>query len=210
MNFLAHCALAQDAALAWSCSEQQQTALLAGAVVGDFVKGRLDPGWPHELRAGVQLHRRIDALCGESDPLRQLNNHFSPSLRRYAPIFVDLLLDHALSHNWQHWYDETRTEFGPRCYQALDQYRLYLPPSGDRFATYMQRENLLAHYDQWMHIERAAGSVLRRLDREHLWPEVQQELPRHQVRAAAALDDVVPAMREHWQVWNAFEATAAQ
>ena len=55
MNFLAHCALADDAAdSSWQCNEQERQGLLAGAVLGDFVKGTIPAYWPLALQAGIK------------------------------------------------------------------------------------------------------------------------------------------------------------
>ena len=41
---------------------EQRVGLLAGAIIGDFPRGRINREWPRELVAGITLHRRIDAV----------------------------------------------------------------------------------------------------------------------------------------------------
>ena len=105
MNFLAHCSLAHDAALIWQCDHDQRSGLLAGAVIGDFVKGQLPQQWPHALRAGARLHRKVDALSNINSGIRQNCDRYPAHMRRFAPIFVDMLADHCLALNWQNYYD---------------------------------------------------------------------------------------------------------
>ena len=166
MNFLAHCALAQDTARGWQAEPALTEGLLAGAVVGDFVKGPVVAAWPPELKAGVRLHRRIDALSNRNDGLRATAQRFPPELRRFAPIFVDMLADHYLSQAWLAHYDQDLPAFTEHCYRAIDTYSAYLSPEGLRFFDYMRDVDLLAHYDEWSNVRRGYRSVLRRLKRE--------------------------------------------
>src|ERR1044072_1762401 len=51
MNLLAHAlAAAPDAEL------------MLGSLIGDFVRGRIDPSLPPAIRAGVALHRAVDTF----------------------------------------------------------------------------------------------------------------------------------------------------
>ena len=163
MNFLAHCALARD--FAEQNPELGMQGLLAGAVIGDFIKGPVNPDWPADLVTGIRLHRRIDALSNQDPAFIQLSEAFPAKLRRFAPIFVDLLLDHALALEWRHYYDDEPNEFSIACYSAIDQHRGYLPSHGERFFSYMQDQDLLARYSQWQHVADGASSVVRRLSR---------------------------------------------
>ena len=51
MNFLAHCALAQDASDCWTGGHAMRGGLLAGAILADFGKGRIDTRLPLELQS---------------------------------------------------------------------------------------------------------------------------------------------------------------
>ncbi|MEM9620835.1 MAG: ACP phosphodiesterase, partial [Pseudomonadota bacterium] len=136
MNFLAHCALAWDAASVWSCHNKQRTGLLAGGILGDFVKGRVDPSWPIELQAGVRLHRKVDALSNRDPHTRACSNLFTPELRRLAPIFVDLLGDYHLANHWTEFYAIDLHQFTQECYASLGRYEAYLTEPGQRFYQY--------------------------------------------------------------------------
>ena len=165
MNFLAHCALAHDTAHAWRADASLGNGLLAGAVIGDFVKGAVDATWPPELRAGVRLHRRVDALSNRNSGLRQSASRFPEELRRFAPILVDMLADHFLTHRWRSYYEAPLGDFTAVCYEAIETYAEFLGPDGQRFFEYMRDVDLLANYDEWPHVRRGYRSVLRRLGR---------------------------------------------
>ena len=89
MNFLAHLWLAERAALP-----------LAGAVLGDVVRGRLDGRLPPLLERSIALHRRIDVVTDAHPLVIQARARFENGQRRYAGIVLDVLHDHALALAW--------------------------------------------------------------------------------------------------------------
>ena len=168
MNFLAHCTLAADASATWDVPANQHNGLLAGAIIADFSKGRVNPQWPQSLQAGIRLHRRIDAVSNQHAAILKSCARYPKQLRRFAPIFVDILADYHLSHNWNSYSKHDLFGFAQRCYAAVAYYQDYLPEHGRRFAAYMQDSNLLARYHEWPTIEQAIASSLRRLQRPDL------------------------------------------
>ena len=174
MNFLAHCVLADHAAKHWRVDLQTRQGLLAGAVIADFTKGRVNNAWPKALQAGVRLHRRIDAFSNTQQAIKTTCERFPSEYRRYAPIFVDLLADYFLSISWDDFHDESKTVFSAKCYAALTEYEGFLPAHGQRFLQYAQQRDLFANYDQWKNIQRGLSSVLQRLNREAWFEEVNE------------------------------------
>ena len=178
MNFLAHCTLAHDLAAAQSKplpeidEHDLWQGLLAGAVIGDFVKGTVPEAWPRALKLGVRLHRKIDALSNQSEGMRITSDRYPPHLRRFAPIFVDLMADHCLALDWRAHHAVAVTELSAACYAAIERHRQFLSPNGQEFYRYMCERDLLAQYHDWAHIRRGIGSVLRRLNRTELMEEV--------------------------------------
>jgi len=200
MNFLAHCALAHDAALSWDCDTHSRRGLLAGAVIGDFIKGPIPGDWP-----GTRLHRKVDALSNQLPAIRRHCDEFPSHMRRFAPIFVDLLADHCLAQHWQAYYVSPLSAFSSECYDAMAAYQSYLPKHAERFVAYMFEVDLLANYHQWPHIARGLKSVLKRLDREHLHPEVEQTAQRVAVGSHAHFGVYFPQLQTAWHSWDVFE-----
>ena len=157
MNFLAHCLLARPGA-----------GVIAGGVLGDFVKGPIPPSLPGELRAGIRLHRRIDSYSNRLAEMKVSVARFDPALRRVAPVLLDIVADHCLALTWPRFSDEDLSAFSARVYRAIDEYDEYIPVRGRSFIARMVETDLLARYGEPAVIERAMAHVLERLRVPHL------------------------------------------
>ncbi len=209
MNFLAHCALATDAADAWHVQPAAADGLLAGAVIGDFVKGRINSAWPAALQAGVCLHRKVDAVSNQHAGIKTCSRRFPAELRRLAPIFVDILADYHLTLRWHDYYAEPLTDFSRRCYASLQRHQPYMTANAKRFLDYMLETDLLSRYDNWENVERGLRSVLRRLGRQAMQQEVSRACSALREDSGADFAAFYPDLRTRWQGWNAFDVIAA-
>ena len=204
MNFLAHVVLASDTAQAWGCSDIETRGLVAGAIIGDFVKGRIPDEWPEELRVGVSVHRKIDALSNVHPAVSRTSAEFPKALRRYAPIFLDILADHSLARNWHHYQQRAVTTYSADCYLAIEQYRHLLPERGHRFVAYMMDVDLLSQYHHWEHVTDGLASVLRRLSKS---PEKSSVLTTCHALTDATdemLTELYPDLRDGLANWDRF------
>lgn len=92
---------------------------LAGAVLGDFVRGSDLARFPQPIADSIRLHRRIDALT-DHHPLRlDAVGRFVAGPRRYAPIILDVLTDHALAIEWTRYSSDDFAGFCERCAVAV-------------------------------------------------------------------------------------------
>lgn len=172
MNFLAHCLLAHESACARQTrdgrAESWRDGLLAGAILGDFVKGQLTAALPSELAAGIRLHRRIDSYSNRLAEMKASIRRFSPALRRPAPVLLDLVADHCLALGWRRHAGASAATaelpvFTARVYAALERMATWVPPRGERFVRHLVATDLLARYGEAAVIRRAMGHVLERL-----------------------------------------------
>ncbi len=207
MNFLAHCALAYDAAAAWACDTDEQQGLLAGAVIGDFIKGTIATDWPAPLIGGTRLHRKIDAWSNTNPNVKALSARYPEELRRYAPIFVDLIADYHLANRWAEHYPITLGDFTPDCYAAIGEYEAFLPANGKRFFSYMAGEDLLNSYDDLESIERGLHSVMRRLRKLDLYEPAVEHTRRTIHESEAEILALLSDLRDGLNVWNAFRGS---
>lgn len=211
MNFLAHCALAHDASNSWPAGEDLRDGLLAGAILADFGKGPVSAHMPIALQTGIRLHRRIDAFSNQQATIREVCATFPANLRRYAPIFLDILGDYYLSKSWDLYYDEPRHLFSQRCYAACAGFGDSLLGNSSlqlgKFLSYMRETDLLANYDKWQHVERGLHSVLRRLGQEALSQEVREAAIAQRDTGEAAFRIYFADLRNQLPYWSALATT---
>ncbi len=68
-----------------------------GGLMGDFLRGPVPEALPPGVRAGVMLHRRIDAYTDAHPVVGRSRRRVRPALRRFAGIVVDMSYDHFLA-----------------------------------------------------------------------------------------------------------------
>lgn len=100
---------------------------LAGNLMGDFVKGRLEGRFPSAIRRGIVLHRRVDSLA-------QVSRHHAASRRRIDPFFghyrgvlVDLFYDHFLALRWDRYSSIPLDRYLEETRRSIESCREFLP-----------------------------------------------------------------------------------
>src|SRR6478609_8124795 len=71
-----------------------------GSMIGDFVRGAIDPALPDGVRGGIALHRAVDAYTDAHAEVVAARALFEPPYRRYAGILLDVWFDHLLARDW--------------------------------------------------------------------------------------------------------------
>ena len=108
------------------------------------MKGPLDESIPHDLRAGLRLHRRIDTISNHLPEIRCAYHRFGPELRRIAPVLLDLVADHVFANHWSALSRSSLQSFTYYCYRTLNLFEL--PPNAKVFVKRMVESDLLAGY----------------------------------------------------------------
>lgn len=172
MNFLAHCLLgdipSRSREMPLDQAERWRDGFLAGAILGDFVKGTVPCVLPPALIAGIRLHRRIDSHSNRLAEMKASIRWFHPALRRPAPVLLDLVADHCLALGWQRHAggDETAAElpvFVGRVHAALERMAAWTPAPAKGFVRHLAETDLLVRYGEAQVIHRAMVHVLERL-----------------------------------------------
>ncbi len=134
MNHLAHLQLADG------------PAERLGNLLGDHVRGRLDPArWSGGVYRGLHLHRRIDSLADHHPAAARLRRRFPQGQRRYAGILLDLCHDHFLIRHWSALEDIPLREWTAQVYAELAESRSAMPaPLRDALPTMIERDWLRA------------------------------------------------------------------
>ena len=141
---------------------------MAGALLGDFVKGQLHilaDQFPPRVLSGIRLHRAIDQFTDAHAFWRTSRARFSPSTRRFAGVAVDMLYDHFLARHWTRFHDLPLAVFSGHAYQAIEEYEALFPPGLRRLFPYMRDEDWLTNYQHFAHIDMALTRMATRSER---------------------------------------------
>ena len=188
MNFLAHLWLA----------DRTQTSL-AGAVLGDVVRGSDLSEYPDALAQGIRLHRRVDALTDRHPALLPLRETFPVGTRRYAGIVLDLVSDYALAQDWVAHTAESLPAFCTRAGEAMAEAGMWFERAGSRAPTAISFTELLMSYATPPGIDRALARTADRLRQPAPLLTAAADWQRHfePLRSALplVLDDLEAAVR---------------
>lgn len=156
MNHLAHVLLA-------GADDERRL----GGVLGDFVRGTPDPSLPVGVREGVALHRAIDGYTDRHPDVLAARALFEPPYRRYAGIALDMWFDHLLARDFARWSAQPLETFSADLRGLLRRHDALLPATAQRFARYMQANDLPAGYADPAVLERALAGIGQRLRRDN-------------------------------------------
>ncbi len=135
MNYLAHLYLAGS-----------EPEAVIGSLMGDFVKGRVDPTLSPGLRHAILQHRRIDSFTDANPLVKQSKQRIRSDFRRYAGILVDVFYDHFLATEWRSYAEVPLDEFVEMVYEQVSQHLDTLPPQMQLSMRYMVNNDLLRTY----------------------------------------------------------------
>lgn len=155
MNFLVHSWLARD-----------NDAYLAGAFLGDFVKGPIPSTLPRELQKGIRLHRHIDSISNKMEEMRSTYWRLGPELRRVAPILLDLIADHILALHWDRYGEGKLSDFTRHCYRSIAEYEI--PCAAAELYKHTVDRDLWSCYADLDVIMRIMYRILKRLGKDSL------------------------------------------
>jgi acyl carrier protein phosphodiesterase len=108
MNYLAHLLFAQ-----------QSSDSRIGNLLGDFYHGTKLELLSPAVAAGLYNHRAADWFTDHHAGVRAARLLFSPDMRRFAPIALDMLFDFCLIKYWRHFYDSDFKEYKLQLYRNL-------------------------------------------------------------------------------------------
>ena len=156
MNHLAHALLADAGGVEFAL----------GSALGDFVHGRPDPAWPAARRMGLRFHRAIDGYTDAHPEVVAARNLFTPPMRRYAGILLDVWFDHLLVLDWDRYpADESLARFSRRWLALLVARVDEMPASLRAFLGWMQARGLPAAYGEEETLDEVFRALAQRLSR---------------------------------------------
>lgn len=156
MNHLAHALLAGD-------SPER----VLGSLMGDFVRGAIDPAMPALRREGIAQHRAIDRYTDSHPRVVAARSLFDPPFRRYAGIVLDIWFDHLLARDFSRWSERPLADFSADVQALLSRHDAELPDGLKRFSRYLHAHDLPLRYRERPMIGRVLAGVGSRLSRSN-------------------------------------------
>ena len=201
MNFLCHSEIALYVSEQAPNLRKQQSGMLAGAVLGDFLKGPIKETWDPSLTMGIKLHRKIDAMSNRNAIIQSACNRFPSPMRRLAPILIDIVSDYFLANDWKTYQQKSLNDFSTKCYLALTNYQNLSNERFSNFLTYMVEKNLLANSINWETIETTTFSVLKRLRKESELIPILEAMEQAKHLLTEDFTNFYPALRNSSLKW---------
>jgi len=152
MNYLAHAYLSFN-----------EPGILVGNMINDYVKGKQQYTYPHEIQKGFKLHRKIDEYTDQHPATREAAKILYKAVGRYANALTDVVYDHFLANDIMEFENEAALNaFAQNTYKTIEANKEYLPEKFAYMFPYMQRDNWLYHYRTPEGIEKSFIGVGRR------------------------------------------------
>lgn len=186
MNLLAHALLSPP-----------DSGILTGNLVADWVKGRARLALPAEVRAGMELHRRIDNFTDTHPVVAQTAELLAGKWGRYSAVLVDMFFDHVLAVNWGRYCEVPLGIFAARTYAAVNAHRGCLPERCHMALCAMTMDDWLTSYATLDGMRLALTRMSSRLRRAiELAPAVDDFFD-HGAEFSAAFAAFFPQLRRH-------------
>ncbi len=154
MNFLAHLFL--------SCRKPE---LIVGNFLGDYLHNDQLAHLPDPIRAGIQLHRRIDSFTDQHPVVRRSTRRLHNRHHKYASVLVDIYYDYFLVKNWGRYSDQDLASFTQEMYRILEDFYPVMPERLQRRVSHMIEDDWLMRYGTLDGIREAIDRLKKRTSR---------------------------------------------
>jgi acyl carrier protein phosphodiesterase len=141
--------------------------LSIGNFVADFITNKELPQYTEGVRAGIMLHREIDAFTDTHPKVKESTKRLHEYHHKYSPVIVDIYYDYLLGKNWQAFQKDPSVSlsvFTQNIYDLLKKRHNELPPSLKKRIHYMIADDWLMKYttlegihEAFKRIEKAAA-----------------------------------------------------
>jgi acyl carrier protein phosphodiesterase len=153
LNYLGHAVLSMH-----------NPAILAGNMIGDYVKGsQVIDTFPITIQVGIRLHRKIDYFSDNHHATAKAKNLFRNDYGLYSGAMVDVVYDHFLANDPQYFPKEAKlSEFAQEVYTQLMSQEQHLPEKFKSILPYMVSNNWLYNYRTLKGMQKAFEGLTRK------------------------------------------------
>lgn len=185
MNWLAHLHLSGE-----------EPALRVGGLLADFVRGVDLAQLAPDLRAGVELHRRVDRFTDSHPAFRCTRRRLFAHFGHYAGVVADVAFDHVLARDWSHWSAEPLPAFSERVFAELQARDTDLTPALRKAWPRMRSVDLFVSYRTLSGTARALAGLARRTRRGQALESALPQLRRHAAGIERDFCEFFPEIQE--------------
>lgn len=171
-------------------------------MMGDFVRGSIDPALRPGVRRGIALHRAIDSHTDGHHDIQALRRLFEPPYRRYAGILIDIWFDHLLARDFDRWSGIPLEPFSDGLLGLLQARTEELPDPLQRFTRYMHARRLPAAYARREMISEVLVGVSSRLRHANPLADGLIEISRLETELEEAFTRIFPQLVEFAGQWR--------
>ncbi len=151
MNFLAHIYLSNN-----------NTELILGNFIADFIKGNKYKHLPIGVQKGILLHRKIDSFTDAHQIVRKSKRRLHERYGHYDGIIIDILYDHFLAKNWNTYSKTSLIETENDFLTILENHFEILPKKVQSILPFMKEQKWLSGYATLIGIEKSLIGVNKR------------------------------------------------
>jgi len=151
MNFLAHAYLSGNV-----------ENIIVGNFIADHVKGRAVERYSDQIKAGIRLHRRIDAFTDAHPVVRKSIARLKGDYGRFSGVIVDMFYDHFLAKYWNDYSELPIRKFTSGIYRVMMKHFMILPPKTRRILPFMMADDWLSGYSRLEGLNMALSGMSRR------------------------------------------------
>ena len=152
MNYLAHAYLSFN-----------NTDLLVGNMISDYVKGNKQFDFPLAIQKGIKLHRAIDDFTDTHHATSEIKKLFKPAYRLYAGAFADVVYDYFLANDTNQFSSAAELKkFTQNTYKSLQLQSEHFPDKFAKMFPYMHEQDWLYNYRLNEGMQKSFGGLARR------------------------------------------------
>lgn len=170
---------------------------MVGNFIADAVKGKKYLDFEEEVTRGILMHRDIDTYTDANAIVRHSKSFFRSRYGLYSSILIDLIYDHFLAKNFDHYSKEPLVSFADRAYRIFEKYLSIMPERNQYMFPYMRKENWLLHYAEIEGIERSLTGMSRRIKNNPGIENAHKELGLHYKELQEDFEKYFPQLGNH-------------
>lgn len=157
--------------------------------MADGIKGKKYLNYPEDIQRGILLHRWIDSYTDSHPIVKQSTKRLHHKYGHYSGVIVDILYDHFLAKNWQHYHHMPLAQYIDNFYALLQDKHELLTTRIQKMMIPMMEQNWLLSYASLEGIETVLYNMNIRTKRR------------------VPMDEAIHDFKEHYDLFQAeFEA----